>query len=142
MQVRKAVMNPLLLLQVLTMYINHIWAANVTEIGREPHNKDTFYLQPIFKARDSPYVDALHRMHNKFPREDYQVLGMEISDIRMNAILRKTSHRTSRSTLLRTYPNRVTYVASNKGKMARILFIFCEIYPNCNPNIFEKLRNL
>ena len=138
MQVRKAVMNPLLLLQVLTMYINHIWAANVTEIGREPHNKDTFYLQPIFKARDSPYVDALHRTYNKFPREDYQVLGMEISDIRMNAILRKTSHRMSRSTLLRTYPNRVTYVASNKGKMDESCLSFVKYIQIINRTILKN----
>ena len=127
---------------MLTMYINHIWAANVTEIVPESQNKDEFYLQPFLKARDLPYVDKEHRTYETVSRVDYPVFGIAISDKRINVTLRKNSYRMSRSTSLRTYPNRVTYVASNKGKMARILFIFCEIYPNCNPNIFEKLRNL
>ena len=133
-------MNPPPLFQILVMYINHIWAANLTDIVPESQNKDEFYLQPLFKARDLPHIDAVHRKYETMPHEDYQVLGKEIyiaSENRVNRILRKKSHRISRSTSLRTYPNRVTYVASSKGKMARLLFIFCEIYPNRNPSNFE-----
>ena len=122
-------MNPLPLFQMLTMYINHIWAANFTEIVSEPQNKDKFDPQPIFKARDLPHVDAVHRKNEAIRHEDYQVLGKEISDNRINSILGKTFHRMSRSTSLRTYPNRVTYVTSNRGKMVRMLFmqyILCE----------------
>ena len=128
-------MNPLPLFQMLVVYINHIWAANFTEIVPESQNKDKFYLQPLFKARDLPHTDAVHRKYETMPYEDYQVLGKEIytvSDNRLNRIPRKKSHRISRSTSLRTYPNRVTYVASNKGKMAT--------YPNCNTNNFEKTK--
>ena len=133
-------MNPLPLFQMLVMYINHIWAANITEIVPESQNKDKLYLQPRFKARDSPHADTVYKKYETVPHIDNPVFGIAISDKRINAILRKKSHRISRSTPLRTYPNRVTYVASNKGKIARMLFIFCEIYPNCNPNNFEKLR--
>ena len=121
MQVRKAVMNPLLLLQVLTMYINHIWAANVTEIVPESQNKDKIYLQPLFKPRDLPHIDAVHKKYEIVPHVDNPVFGIAISDKRINAIPRKKSHRISRSTSLRTYPNRVTYVASNRGKIIQNL---------------------
>ena len=120
-------MNPIPLFQMLVMYINPIWAANVTEIVPESQNKDKFYLQPLIKARDSPYVDTEHRKYETIPRVDYPVFGIAISDKRINAIPRKNSYRMSRSTSLRIYPNRVTYVASNRGKMERMLFIFCEI---------------
>ena len=104
------------------MNINHICGASVTEIILKLRNKDN--LQPLFETRDSPYIDVAHRKYQTMPYRDYQVLVEEISDNKIKEIVRKTSHRMSRSTSLRTYPNRVNYVASNKGKMARKLFIF------------------
>ena len=101
---------------MLTMCINHTWAANGTEIVPESQNKDTFFLQTLFKARDSPYIDAPDTKYETVPHEDYPVLGNEISDNTMYTTVRETSHRISRSTSSHTYPNRVTYVASNKGK--------------------------
>ena len=136
-------MNPLPLFQLLVMYINHIWAANVTENVPESQNKDKFYLQPLFKARDSPYVDTVHRKYETVSHVVYPVYGIAISDKRINAKVRKTSHRMSRSPSVRTYLNRVTYVASNRGKMARVVvYLLRNISKFISRAILKKLRSL
>ena len=107
---------------MIMIYINNIWAAYPTEV--EPsisQNKHNIHFQPLPKARDLPNLDVANVTDEINHQEDYPMFGKAISDNRIRSILRKTSNRRTRSTSIRTYPNRVTYVASNRGKIIQNL---------------------